>query len=368
MIDLSDLRELMEQGGDQILSLYLRVDAGIQKNQSQTRGWRIYAKNSLKELDGQIKDERRGAWENIHKQAERYLNGYTSGSKGLVLFFGPDFERIYELPIPPHENAHHFGRPLLAPLLWLIDEYERYLIVLVDSEEAHFLDAYLGDVGRQEAMASDRFMFDFGEKSIMPRPRGTQPDVAAGNVTAGSHRDEFADKMDEYIAKFHRDVAERIREMLFSSDANRVILGGNEKAAHAVRDFLHEQIRNTVVGVFSIPLQESDQEIMKRVLPEALKFEREQEMKLIDEVVNFAKAGGRGALGHNDVMDALKMQQVETLIAPWPSDDEKRLHDMTLQALKSNAVVELVHGEAAEKLRQHADVAARLYYAIQEED
>jgi hypothetical protein len=366
VIDLNDVQELMARGEDHVLSLYLRVDPAIQDNQASTPAWKIYAKNALKEIDEGVADEDRAIWKDIHDRVENYLRrNHEVSSKGLVLFYGPEFEEVYNMPMPPLENTGHFGRMMIAPLLWLLDEYEPYLVVLVDSEEAHFLKTYLGEIDREEAMASDRFLFDFHEKTIMPRPRGTQADVG-GQVTAGSHRDEFADKMDEYIAKFHRDVAERIGEMLKETGAERVILGGIERSAHAVYEHLHESLRDSVVGVLPIPLQDSDREVMKRMLPAAIDYERKQEMALIDEVTGLAKSGGRGALGEEAVEEALKMAQVELLIAPWPPADKKLTHDLTVRALKNGGKIELVHGEAADKLRQHGGVAARLYYTIKE--
>jgi peptide subunit release factor 1 (eRF1) len=366
VIDLNDVQQLMTRGEDHVLSLYLRVDPAIQDNQAATPAWKIYAKNALKEIDEQVSEEDRAVWKDIHDRAENYLRRiHEVSSKGLVLFYGPDFDEAYNLPVPPLENSVHFGRLMAAPLLWLLDEYEPYLVVLVDSEEAQFLKTYLGEIDREEAMASDRFLFDFHEKTIMPRPRGTQSDVG-GQVTAGSHRDEFADKMDEYIAKFHRDVAERVGDMLKGTGAKRVVLGGIERAAHAVYDHLHESVRGSVVGVLPIPLQESDHQVMKRMLPAALDFERKHEKALIDEVTGLAKSGGRGALGREAIEAALKMGQVELLIVPWPPADKRLIHDLTVRALKTGSKIELVHGEAADKLKQAGGVAARLYYAIKE--
>jgi peptide subunit release factor 1 (eRF1) len=217
-------------------------------------------------------------------------------------------------------------------------------------------------------MASDRFTYDFREKSLVPRPSGTQDDVGSP-VTHGSNRDRFEDKIDEYIAKFHRDVAKRIREWLRDHGDRRVVLGGSPTAAHAVEELLHEDVRRYLVRVMSIPMHLSDSEVMDRVQPVGLEYEREKERELVEDVIDKAKAhGGRGALGLDDVKQALEFGQVELLVIAWPQQDQDALNDLLLDALNNGVKVEFVHGEAANLLKNEGGIAARLYYAVQESE
>lgn len=365
MLNLNDIKTLVSGSDGRVFSLYLNVDNRLRENQAAQPAWRIAMKNALKQTAESISETDAAAWKDISKRVEDYFTGYEPSSRGLALFYGTDLQAVYELPVPPHQNEASFGEVQIAPLLWLIDEYEQYLIVLVDREEAQLLTMYLGDTSREEAMASDRFSFDFKEKTIMPRPSGPQSDVG-GVLTGGSQKDSFADKMDDYIAKFHQDVAQRVREWLKTHGAQRVIIGGDEKSAHAVHDELHDAVLPHVVTVMSIPFQESDNQVMKRILPIALDYEREKELETVRTVVGLAKTeGGRGVVGYEAVEQAVQMQQVDLLIAPWPLDDAARFHTLTVQAFThGNATIELVHGEAADLLRAEGGIAARLFYAI----
>jgi len=365
LLNLNDIKTLTSNSDGRVFSLYLNVDNSLPENQATQPAWRIFVKNALKETAEAVSESDQPAWVDISKRVEAYFETYSPTSRGLALFYGTDLQTVYELPVPPHQNEHYFGDVNIAPLLWLIDEYEQYLIVLVDREEAQLLTTYLGDTSRQEAMASDRFSFDFKEKTMMPRPSGPQAD-AGGAITGGSQKDAFADKMDDYVAKFHQDVAQRVRNWLKTHGAQRVIIGGDEKSAHAVHDELHDAVLPHVVTVMSIPFQESDNQVMKRILPIALDYEREKELETVRTVVGLAKTeGGRGVVGYEAVEQAVQMQQVDLLIAPWPLDDAARFHTLTVQAFThGNATIELVHGEAADLLRAEGGIAARLFYAI----
>ncbi|GAB4510886.1 MAG: hypothetical protein OHK0046_08230 [Anaerolineae bacterium] len=353
MIDLESIKQLAIRQPEPVFSLYLQVDNSLQENQADQPAWRIYMKNALESISDT----------GIRERVEAFFEDYEPDSRGLALFYGQDLEQVYALPVLPIENAHHFGKLQLAPLLWLVDEYEPYLIVLVDQDEAHFLTTFLGNLEREEAMASDRFTFDFRERTLMPRQGN--PARPGAHVTSGSKRDEFDDMMDDYIRRFHQDVAQRIREMLRERRAQRLLLGGSEKAAHAVKDALHSEAGAAFVALVHVPLQENDSEVAQRMLPAALKYEREQEAALVNQVIDFARAGGRGALGVENVNKVLEMQQVELLVASWPSQQQETLERMMVETLRQGGQVELVHGDAAAMLDNVGGIAARLYYAIQ---
>ena len=84
----------------------------------------------------------------------------------------------------------------------------------------------------------------------------------------------------------------------------------------------------------------------------------------MNQVIDFAKSRGRGALGEEAVKMALDMQRVELLILSWPTNNPDLSDDLAFRALQLNSEIELVHGEAAERLNAEGGVAARLYYAF----
>ncbi len=119
-----------------------------------------------------------------------------------------------------------------------------------------------------------------------------------------------------------------------------------------------------VVDILPIPMQASEKEVLEQVLPQALDYERKQEANLVEDVINRAKANNRGALGRDEVLKALENRQVDTLVAPWPLDDEELARTLPLRAMESSSTIELVHGEAAERLKQEGGLGAKLYYTM----
>jgi hypothetical protein len=355
MIQLDDIKQLVSEMDERVLSIYLTVDPAARENQATTPAWRITLKNMLRDIESGLDRNYSADWEAARQRLDAYFRDYSPASKGLALFFTLDWQQEYSLPIPV-ENQAAFGRPLVAPLLWAIDEYEPYLIVLVDSEKAHFLTAYLGTAEVGETIKLELETEDWREKTLMPATSHGR------NLNQGSHRDIFEDRVQEHTERFYRDVVDHMQELLDEHPARRILLGGHELAAHAVRDLLPERMAETVVDVMAIPMRSSAHEVLAHVLPRALEYEREQELALVDQVINLAKAGGRGALGREAVMQALEQQRVELLLAPWPLDDS--LNDLPARVFASGGSIELVHGEAAERLKAEGGLGARLYYAL----
>jgi peptide subunit release factor 1 (eRF1) len=357
MFTMSDIKHLLERTDSHTLSLYLSVDPSIMENQATNPAWRIALKNILRKLDSEIAGDQRAIWQGIRARLDDYFLSYIPESKSLALFIGPTVEEIIPLPLPL-ENRGTFGSPLISPLLWVIDEYKPYLVVLVDQEKARLITAYLG-AAETEAVA--RLELDTSEwrEKTMQATSGAVDRLAQRNA-----RDDFAERVDQIVQQFYQEVGAAATNLVSRIGANRIILGGNEQSAHSVHDLLPEKTRKMVVAIVPFLMRSPDHEVLEKVLPLALEYERKAEMKLLENIVNMAKADGRAVLGRDKVLDALARKHVELLVAPWPMDDHDLVARLPLQVVEMGSAVELVHGEAAEYLNAHGGLAARLYYTI----
>lgn len=367
MIDFADIKQMVTQTDEHTLTLYLNVDNAIDENQAENPAWRIWKKNKLNELDSFGKSQTE-SWGSIRQRTERFFENYQPTSKGLVFFAGADYQQVFELPMAT-ENQGWFGRAQIAPLLWLLDEYEPYLIVLVDQEKARFLVAQLGSIEFREGMEVDLEGYDFVERkgSFVEQTftANTTPGGDHGAIHGGAGRDDFEDMLDEHRTRMYRQVASAIETYVNQRHLRRYIIGGSEQAAHAVHNLLPQKLADACVAIMNIPMRLSTNEILEQVHPKAIEHERQEEMHIVQETIDFAKAGGRGALGMKAVMDALAMQRVELLILPWSSVEGEGMNtDLPLRVFASGGSVELVHGEAADLLKREGGIAARLYYAL----
>lgn len=356
MFTLDDVKALLNQAGENdVLSLYLNVNNALRENQADNPAWRIELKKALRELA----DEEHPHWEDIQARATAFFDDYTPSSKGLIAFFGPDWEQTYAVPLDV-QNQAAYGEPLISPFVHLLDEYEPYLVVRVDREEASFFVSTLGQTEFHDSMEIDIQAYDFGQKTLMPAT-GRLP--SGEGLTQGSNREAFEDMVDEHRARFYREVADYTQKLMKAEHIRRMIIGGSEEAAHALHKLLPEALRDQVVDVTSLPGHYAPHQIFENLQPQALNYEHEQDLELVEDAINKARAGGRAVLGPEAVRHALDRQQVEQLILT--TDDMQIANELSRRALALNSDVEFVDGAAAAKLREAAGgIAARLYYAM----
>ena len=355
MFTIQDVKGLLVQAGENdVLSLYLNVNNAAPENQADTPAWRIALKKSLRDLNQDSAE-----WESLQERVHNFFETYSPSSKGLIVFFGPDWEQTYSVPVDV-ENRAAYGVPLVSPFLQILDEHEPYLVVRVDREEADFFVSTLGQTDFHNSMEIDLADYDFGEKSLMP---ATAAIVDGHGLTQGSNRDAFEDMIEEHRARFYRDVADYTQKLMKSEKIRRVIIGGSEQTAHALHNLLPESVRKQVVEVVGLPGHYNTHQIFEHVQPQALAYEHEQDSKLVEEVINKAHANGRAVLGSEAVRDALDRQQVEQIILT--TDDVQTANELARRALALNSEVEFISGDAAVRLNEEAlGIAAKLYYSV----
>ncbi len=351
MLRIADLQQIVSRFPPPVLSLYLNVSLGEAFNQAATPGWRVQAKNLLRELEASVGDHQRALWHDVRRRADVYLEDYIPRSRGLALFVREDALEAHALAQPVEAHAA-FGDVLIAPLYWQMDEYEHYVVALVDQQDARLLTAWLGMASEADHVRVDLDEYDFGDKSALP---------SAGGRAQASNREAYNAMLSEHRARFYRDVAEHIATLAGQSGAARIVLGGSD-AVHDMRAHLPEALAKRVIGVLPIPLRATPHEISEAIRPAAYASERAFETTLLQEVIDLAKAGGRAVLGRKAVLEALNAQRVETLIVPWPLAEPALQHPLAALALRSNAALEMVHGEAAALLNAEGGMAARLYF------
>ncbi len=357
MLDLAQLRDQLGSMQEPLLSLYLHVDNARPENQSDNPAWKIERKNALSGLADEVNRlDQQDRWDAIEGQVEAFFQGYTPAGRSLVIFADGDTILTYELPVVLTSQAN-FGEALTLPLLWATDEYEPYLIVQVDSEQARFINAYLGDANTTGEMRLEIDDYDFRQKKMMPALNSTQ-------ASGGNDRDKFDKTVQAHVQRFYNDVIAEVRRLLSEMDERRVILSGDEQAAHALHEQMSEADRQPIIGIAPAPLSLSEGDVMARVLDTALAHERDQENELVQIIVNAANAGGRGAVGPEAVIEALVQNRVELLVLPYPPRADDIANDLKQQAFERGTPIELVHGTPADTLEEAGGVGARLYYTV----
>src|ERR1700730_2945307 len=160
MISQEDIRQLQHYrsiADSLVLSLYVNIDQSNAANLN--RGFAT----SVEGLFRQISEDQRtngGSKPRVEvecKSVRRFLDGYVPKGKALVLFSDSkqDFWWQHELQVELPTGARWSPQPWLRPLLEVIEENDRFGVVLIDKHRARILTVDAGGIEQLAEIMSD---------------------------------------------------------------------------------------------------------------------------------------------------------------------------------------------------------------------
>lgn len=290
-----EIRELAAFRGREALvtSCYLDVDGANHVRHADV----------LRELDRLLREARARANGSSSlatdlRRIEEHVRGGIdrSRTRGLVMFScsAHDFWRVVELPVPVRSQVVINHTPAVRQLEVVVDEYERFGVLLVDRQRARMFVFELGELIESSAMIDEL-------------PRGDDDDHS---YTKDQVRDHVAAR-----AHQHLRAAARVAFRVFQEQGfERLVLGASDEIASELESVLHPYLRERVVARCGIPVHASDEEIRQAALEVEAAVERRKEAEVVARLREAVGAGHRGAAGLDATLQALVERRVETLL------------------------------------------------------
>lgn len=374
MISTTDVQALVTfDGGEHlVLSVYLNLEPVRQVR----RSYRAAFEDLAKRLEPQMDARGREALDREAERVRGYLEAEPPEGKGLALFSCTP-RRLWlplHLPVAVADAAYLGRRPYLAPLLNVLDEYERYAVALIDKEKARLFTVYLGEIEEERQWA------DW---------------VPGHHDEGGWSQANYQRHHEAHVYRHLQRVSDELSALLRRRPFDRLVLAGPEEAVGELRRRLPRPLRRRLVGTFPGEIFASEAEILERTLEIERGVERAEEESLVAAVAEAAASHGLAALGVAETLGAVQRGQVHKLVVadglrvagsecpacgrvapdrpascpicaaiPAPLDDVvERAIERTLE---EGGTVEVVHGPPAERLRAKGDgLGAVLRFAIE---
>ena len=353
---LDALRRFDGQGA-RMLSVYL--DLSPQRQVQRT--YRIAFEDLVHTLREQLDERDREMLSEETQSVLRWLDENEPQGKGLAIFSCTprEFWQAHFLPVRVRDHIAYEPEPDLAPLFEIMDDYERYAVALVNKERARLFLIFMGGIEESDAL-----------KDLVPARHDK------GGPGEGKHRQRHHEA---HVFEHLKRVAQRLAELYRERRFDRLILAGPEEVTTELHRVLPRALAARVVAVLPAEIYASEAEILQRTLEVEERIEREQEARLLDQIVDTANAGGRAVYGVIPTLDALWMGDVQLLAvaadlqmagAECPSCGRlapgepqacsicgtamQPVHDLIDRAIEraeeQDGRVEAVHGDAARRL------------------
>lgn len=326
------------RGEDPVVSLYLRAWGPLAERKATL-------KNLIREGEAQIEadtgwdDERkkqaRALLEGLRARGEGLLQGVPAQGRGAwALFAGRRGTEEISLPLDIRERIVVERSPYASPLSSLIDQWERYGVILCDAKRARLCEVYLGEVAGWEELESEH-----------ERKRGISAGGPARTASKGGVGSHSYSGMEELRRRNHAlyvlhqhlaEVADRAWRRHKVRPVDRWILGGNREVLPLLEEHLHTYLRERVVARepnWALDLAKDD--VRQRVLAVEAKVEAEKERDLLRQVADHRGAAGMASVGYDETLASLFYGKVRTLIVmdapPQPGRECPECHYLFLR-------------------------------------
>lgn len=216
--------------------------------------------------------------------------------RGLAMFSCADegLWQVVELPVPVHDQIVVNAAPSVRQLEAVLDEYERFGLLLVDRQRARMLVFELGELVESAELFEQL-------------PRDDDHDHSVG-------RDQVRDHTAAQVAAHLRHAAAVAFRAFQDAPFDRLILGAPEDIAKELESVLHPYLRERVEARCTIPVGASDDQIGATAADVEAAVERRKEAEAVAQLREAAGAGRKGVTGLSGTLAALNERRVDTLL------------------------------------------------------
>jgi peptide chain release factor subunit 1 len=375
LVTVTDLKTLAAFHSDvyPVVSLYLDVRPE-ERQRDKVRAKLKHLIDEAKRRPATRSKERQKAFQ---QEADRLLAWFTTEydhtGRGLAIFTANEHGlwRSFRLPVPIRDRLIIADRPYLRPLLTLVDEFERYLVLLVDKQTARLFVVYLGEIEEYAELMDD----------LVPRPK-------AGALSAEKYQ-RHHDMHVLWHVKHAVEVAERL---WMREHCQWLLIGGTEEPLAELRRRLPKALRERLAGEIAVSLKDGADAILARVLAVEQATERRMESERVAALLEAARGHGPGVLGLDRTLEAIVERQVQLLVVeedfrqpgfecPYcqylvaietahcplcdtPLDPQVDIVERAVErTIDQQAAIEILRGEARQALAAHGHIGALLRYA-----
>jgi peptide chain release factor subunit 1 len=377
MISRTEVETLVQRepaSGSAVLSVYLDVD------QSKASNFKRKYQDALKDMLRSIEARLDGGQPRFAADAafaQDHVSALKPSGKSLILFVdaAEKFFWSRELQVPVRNTVRWAERPYVKPLLALIDDYERYGVVLVDKERGRLFTVYLGEIAEHGDFLADlsvRRIKSPGMDHIMSERRLQNRAASHAHL----HLKQVAESLDRLVDEYRFD---------------RILIGGPVEATSELQNLVPKRVRGRLVGRLSIAVTASARDVLAETLRIGEQIERQMEEQIVHDVITGNDNHHPFTLGLERTVHALCEERIWRMVyaqgytpaggrcsscemlfavssgtceycgaAIKPIDD--LMERMVERALEQDSLLEEVTGNAAVRLREVGGIGAILRF------
>lgn len=280
--------------GAPVVSIYLDVDGRRHVRRSDVEA----------ELDHLLRPVRdpagRDATAADFARIERYVRDDLdrSAARGLAIFScaARDLFEVVPLPVSVPSRVVVNTAPAIGQLEALVQELDRFGVLLVDQQRARMFVFHFGEVVDHSELfdAKPRQYDSIGERDLV------------GHDKAEHH-------VEELVLQHLRHAADVAFQVFQDDGFDRLTIGAPDGVLSTIESLLHPYLRERRCGVIDVAVNASIADVRAAALSLEAQVERDKEAVLVTRLRDAVGSGVRGVAGLEPTLQAMVERRVDVL-------------------------------------------------------
>lgn len=297
--ELSQLQHYSSGPDSLILSLYVNIDQSDAANLN--RGFETRVESLFRTVaEGQNSHEgRRQRFDAECQRVREFLRNYVPKGKALVLFSDSkqDFwwQRDFQVELP--SGVRWSPQLWVRPLLEVIEEHDRFAVVLIDKQQARIMTVDAGGIEQYTEVLSE---------------------VPNKHATTGTDHIWSQTQMDRdhlnHVHSHAKRVADELAAVIDRMKLKRIVIGGPVEATSMFIGALPKRLQQLIIGTISAPVDANHDRIITELNAVKAKAEHEDDTKIVEAMITAAMKGDRAVIGVADTLSAIQQGRVYRLV------------------------------------------------------
>jgi peptide subunit release factor 1 (eRF1) len=239
--------------------------------------------------------------ESFDRDVERinyYLeNELSPSANGLAIFAcsGADdfFEAMqFEAPLERHRISVS-DQADLYPLARMIEQYDRYVVLLADTNSARIFVFGLGKQLEEKEIANQK----------------------TNRSQVGGWSQARFQRHNENLHLHHaKEVIDALDRVVRKEEIDHIILSGDEVIIPLLRNQMPKHLLDKVVDVLRLDIRTPQNQVLQATLEAMREHGAKEDKERVERLLNEYRAGGLAVAGARDTLAALEIGQVDELV------------------------------------------------------
>ena len=300
MISRTHIQALIDRpaNGRNILSAFLDMSV----NSDNKRTYQTFLnkeKAEYGELDSDREHHHREALGEAFARIEQWVDAnFDESNKGVALYAEVDGDWIegHQLPLPVANRLVISERPVVGPLVEVVERYHHHGVILVDREHLRLLSLYLDQT--------------LHEKEVKTEPYPAPHDVKRGGFSAR----DFQSRKEEETKHFFREFADEVSDFDRRYHPDDLILLGTHENVKKFSEFLPDALRKKVIHTEGMEIEATPAEVQQKLAPVFQRRLEEEEERAVDLLHDRVEHSHLAVAGFDDTLEQLQEGKIETLV------------------------------------------------------